>query len=661
MVALIILAGCSSSPAPASTQTPTATQTPVVTSTPTFTPVPSTTPPPPPSGPAIPPEVTQYASDWPLPQGDYASTRSTFTSSINSSNVNTLGIAWTTPLKGATSTTPIIMGNKVFLQDNSYNIWSIDFNTGNVNWSITNNHPWIGPAGVCVGWGKVYGSTTSYDLAAFDMNNGTMVWDGNLSTTNPNVHFNIQPIPYNNMIYTSDGPHVGGTAYGGADGYLFGIDQSTGLVNWSFSTTDSSNFFGHPEFNDGAGAWFPPSIDTNTGTIYWGIKNPGGFGYGGVNGYPNGSQRPGPNLYSNCIIAQDSLSGKLLWFNQTFPHDVYDHDFQNTPMLVTAPNVYKMLGPMDVAIGGGKAGVCYAFDRTTGATLWSTPVGKHGNDTLGALPLTGSLDVYPGLLGGIETHMAYADGVVFVPYVDLMAKYNAFGLVSLQNVANGTGGVAALDVNTGDVIWDTPLTTGCNFGAATVVNDLVFTSTYDGTLYALNRADGSVKWTFKAPAGMGINGWPSVARDTIIFPFGVGSNPSLVAFRLGATGSIPTPAPATPTPAPTTTPTTTTTPAPTAVTIDLVAQNIAFNLSTITVPAGANVTIHFDNKDAQVPHNFAVYTNSAATTVIFRGETITGPATIDYNFTAPTTPGDYFFRCDTHPTIMYGTFVVTPS
>jgi len=181
------------------------------------------------SGP-IPPEVAQYASDWPLPQGSYESTRATFTASINSSNVNTLGVAWTTPLKGAISTNPIIMGNNIFLQDNAYNIWSIDFDSGNVNWYVENNKPWIGPAGVCVGWGKVFGSATSYDIAAWDMNTGKAVWDTPISNVNTNVHSNIQPIPYNNMIFTSTGPHVGGTQYGGADGYLWGIHQATGEI-----------------------------------------------------------------------------------------------------------------------------------------------------------------------------------------------------------------------------------------------------------------------------------------------------------------------------------------------------------------------------------------------------------------------------------------------
>ena len=85
---------------------------------------------------------------------------------------------------------------------------------------------------------------------------------------------------------------------------------------------------------------------------------------------------------------------------------------------------------------------------------------------------------------------------------------------------------------------------------------------------------------------------------------------------------------------------------------------MAFDQSTITVPAGASVTMNFDNKDSGVPHNFALYTDSSASKSIFVGQIITGPATITYKFTAPTTPGNYFFRCDVHPTAMTGTFVV---
>jgi len=120
----------------------------------------------------------------------------------------------------------------------------------------------------------------------------------------------------------------------------------------------------------------------------------------------------------------------------------------------------------------------------------------------------------------------------------------------------------------------------------------------------------------------------------------------------------------------TTTPNTTVPPSPTpapspapvgqAVTVNISALNYRFDKSDITVPAGAEVTMVFDNKEA-VPHNVAIYTTPAATDIIFRGDVITGPKTITYHFTAPTTPGVYFFRCDVHPMVMTGTFTVTGS
>jgi plastocyanin len=94
------------------------------------------------------------------------------------------------------------------------------------------------------------------------------------------------------------------------------------------------------------------------------------------------------------------------------------------------------------------------------------------------------------------------------------------------------------------------------------------------------------------------------------------------------------------------------------VTVTLTAHNNAFNLGTISVPAGAHVVVLFTNLDA-TPHNLAVYTDSSASQVIFRGQEITGPqATITYAFDAPAQPGTYFFRCDVHPMTMMGQFVV---
>jgi len=132
--------------------------------------------------------------------------------------------------------------------------------------------------------------------------------------------------------------------------------------------------------------------------------------------------------------------------------------------------------------------------------------------------------------------------------------------------------------------------------------------------------------------------------------------------------TTPTPT-ATPEPTTTATPVTTSTPTSTptptgtgqSITINLVAHNIAFNMSTITVPAGASVTVNFDNQDSGISHNFAVYQNlsGGATKPIFVGQVIIGPSQITYHFTSPAASGSYFFECDVHPNIMNGTFIVT--
>ena len=96
----------------------------------------------------------------------------------------------------------------------------------------------------------------------------------------------------------------------------------------------------------------------------------------------------------------------------------------------------------------------------------------------------------------------------------------------------GTGELVAIETNNGDVVWSHEFESMV-FGAATVVNDLVFTSTFDGMIYAFDKYTGSLLWNYQSPAG--INAWPAVSGDTILFPAGVPTEtqePILIAFRL---------------------------------------------------------------------------------------------------------------------------------
>jgi plastocyanin len=94
------------------------------------------------------------------------------------------------------------------------------------------------------------------------------------------------------------------------------------------------------------------------------------------------------------------------------------------------------------------------------------------------------------------------------------------------------------------------------------------------------------------------------------------------------------------------------------VAVTLVAQNLAFDLSSIAASPSVEVTVTLDNRDAGVLHNVAFYTNPGASSSIFVGELTTGPAMLDNVFTSPATPGSYFFRCDVHPDTMTGAFII---
>jgi plastocyanin len=88
------------------------------------------------------------------------------------------------------------------------------------------------------------------------------------------------------------------------------------------------------------------------------------------------------------------------------------------------------------------------------------------------------------------------------------------------------------------------------------------------------------------------------------------------------------------------------------------ASGVAFDVSTITLKANTATTITFDNKDAGIPHNIAIYPSSSElTSPLFRGDIVTGPATARYEI-PPLKPGTYYFQCDVHPTTMNGQVIV---
>jgi glucose dehydrogenase len=421
---------------------------------------------------------------------------------------------------GAVTSNPLVLGDTVYVEDMVSRVYAIDRETGAVRWQAGEIAPSVGPNGVALGWGKVFANAGDSGITAFDARDGRILWRFAPELVS-SEGIGIQPLVYGGSVFVSTVPgSLRGLYLPGSRGILFALDQRDGLPRWSFDTIDSEDLWGDATRNSGGGAWYPPSIDPERGMTYWGTGNPGPWP-----SRDNGRSRPGPNLYTNSVVALSVEAGELAWYHQEHPHDLFDWDFQNPPLRVRATGDS---GEREYVIGSGKTGTVVALDAVSGELMWRAKVGRHENDDLDELPDGEPITIYPGALGGVLTPVAYADGVIYVPVVDLATTYTGSAAPSLA-LADGKGALTALSVLDGSALWSVPLDAPC-YGAATVVNDLVLTSDANGTVLALSRDSGEEVWRYEAPGG--INAPLAVAGDLLLVPVGIGADAGLIALRL---------------------------------------------------------------------------------------------------------------------------------
>ena len=489
-------------------------------------------------------ELSRFSDEWPAPNQDLGNRR-VATSKIDSGNVDQLGVAWTIPIQGGGTfgnyaSTPIVADGVVYTQDLTSNVKAIDLETGQVKWSKDYNAPDVGPNGVAIGYDKIYGATSDFAFA-LDKDTGQEVWRSAKLTRNANEGIDMAPGVFDGTVYISTVPGNAKSFYkGDGAGVLWALDADTGKAKWKFWTVPENLWSpAHKDINSGGGLWHPPAFDSN-GDVYIDVANPAPWP--GTNEFPWGSSRPGPNPHTNTLLKLNREDGKIIWERQVLPHDVFDWDLQLPPILAKD-------GSRDLVLAAGKQGYVYAIDADNGTIVWKKPVGVHnGHDKDNRPALLGQYDampklpitLLPGILGGVETQMAFADGVVYAPIVNIPVLFKTQEDPSLE-IAKGTGEMVALNVGDGSVKWKRDLAQPA-YGAATISNDLVFTTTFEGKVIALDRDTGTVVWEKQMPAGT--NATVAIVGDTLItaasFPQGKGQQPVIIAYRLGATGSATT-------------------------------------------------------------------------------------------------------------------------
>ena len=495
------------------------------------------------------------AAGWTLPGGNLANTRDV-ASPITSSNVATLGVAWCVPpestgaihaagLADEIATTPVVVNGVVYIQDLESNVMAIRLATGKVLWTHNYNSLNGGPDGVNVVNGVVYAAT---DKAAVALSaaTGKQLWSRTL-TGNDREGIDMAPGYNHGTVYVSTVPvnPNKGEYLGGAKGILWALNARTGVPEWSWD--EVQNLWGKPAINSGGGLWDPPSFDSQ-GNLYLGIANPGPIGQSGLpKGYPWGTSRPGPDLYTDSVVKL-SPQGKLLWYYQLTPHDLFDWDLQNSPVLTTAHG-------QQVVIDGGKAGILIELSAKTGKLLWKLPVGVHSGPanagllTENATPATvtsllpAKFELEPGVFGGVESQLATNGSTVFAAVNNLGVPLTIKGVAESSkafeaSIPRATGDMVAVNQDTGKIEWDDKLPS-TPYGAATVTNNVVFTTTYSGHLYAFNAATGAI--LLNTPLSAGSNSPVTVDGDYVIAGATVvlSGKALIIAYKLGAHGKLP--------------------------------------------------------------------------------------------------------------------------
>ena len=479
------------------------------------------------------------AGSWAYPNGNLANTRDAAGSVISAANVSQLKEAWTFRLPGPAAKNvshvgslaagPVVVNGVVYLQDLYANVYAISLATGKLKWEYPVNlaeKSGPGPDGVAVADGVVYGDTST---AAFALNaaTGKVIWNDASLLNSGQGSFEIQPAVAGGRVYLA-------SAYGKGPGggVLLALDAATGKELWSFNTVVGAK----PGVNalglGSGGAWETPLVQAD-GSVTFGTGNP----YQSIG---EAITHPAADLYTDSEVSLSASTGKMRWYYQAVPNDFKDYDMQLSPIAASVHGVPAI-------VGGGKMGDVYAFNAATGALLWKTPVGAHdGHGGDSALLLAHKLTIKlpytfePGSLGGVLTDMAVAGGSVYVATIDWPTTFTSMsGVDGSATSAKPAGEIEALNLNTGKVEWRA-LVPAMPLGAATVSNDLVFTTLYNttsgsGELVALNRSTGAIAYQRKLPTTA--NSPIAITRNAVLVPAGgpgasANDNAQLVAYSI---------------------------------------------------------------------------------------------------------------------------------
>ncbi len=478
------------------------------------------------------------SKNWLHPNGSYEQTRHYPAAQINTGNVAKLRPAFVfqTGIVESMETAPIVANGVMYVTTSYNHVYAINATTGEQYWHFKHK---IGPVstyccgpnnkGVAIADGKLFMGTLDAKLVALDAKSGKLLWETQIADPELGYSETMAPAVVNGkvLIGTNGGEY-------GVRGFVKAYDANSGKLAWTFHTIPEKGHEGVWAENDatgrnmkrdiaaekaalaknggdfyktlGGGVWMTPAVDINTKTVFFVVGNPSPDLYG--------AERPGDNLYTDSIVAVDLETGKYKWHYQYVAHDVWDLDAVSPPILVDVKDKNGKMIPG--VIHGGKTGHIYVHDRSNGNLIrFSDPmVSQEG---LWTLPTKEGARMSLGANGGVEwspmavnpqLRLAYAVNLEQPMTYHVEAAAYPGGKLWLggafKNIPGEEqfGNVAAVNIDTGKVVWKARTDQPMIGGALSTAGNLVFAGEGNGWFKAYDARTGKVLWQYQCGAGV---------------------------------------------------------------------------------------------------------------------------------------------------------------
>ena len=481
--------------------------------------------------------------NWLTYSGSTLSQRYSPLTQITPGNVGNLQLQWAFQARSLEKfeSTPLVVDGVMYLTQAPNDVVALDAATGEIKWLYSYSpsreaRPCCGRVnrGVSILGNTLYMGTIDAHLIALDARDGKLLWDIEVAKAEAGYAMTHAPLIVKDKV-------IVGTAGGeyGIRGFIAAYEAATGKEAWRFYTLPGPGEPGHETWegdswmHGGASVWVTGSYDPDLNLTYWGIGNPGPDW--------NGDKRAGDNLYSDCVVALDADTGKLKWYFQFTPHDVWDYDSTQVPVLadISMPGQDGRVQQRKAMLWANRNGFFYVLDRTTGKFIrgksfskvtWATGLDEAGRPmrVQGMEPAADAVKIYPGAIGATnwyppsfsprtglmyisawddvygdftKTEVEFGEGKQFMGGVPAMPVPALRGpQIRKPSEKVGYGAVRAMDPKTGERKWEFKMNDVTTSGILTTASDLLFTGGREGFFQVLDARDGKLLWKLAAGA-----------------------------------------------------------------------------------------------------------------------------------------------------------------